>query len=391
MTGDAPNSERPDDHAGPPPSISIIGSFRRFYDLVRETAEFLAANDAEVRSPSMCRIVNPDDQYVRFECDPPDSSDHDIQDATLARLLASDAVYVIAPDGYIGLDTSMEIGQLRQARVPLYFSEPPRNVTIAVPADAVVTPDELLARLQAQAAEQALINPPTSRPRVDSKLTADLAIFTIMDDSFRILLVERGKEPEKGKLALPGGFVRPGEDLEMAAERELREETGLDPNDLHLEQIRTYSAPDRDPRGRVATTAFLAITPQPPALHAGSDARGAAWHPVTVDLPERLAFDHPQIFGDALERARQRLENTTIAAAFCPKGFTITELHRVYELVWGRPVDRGNFARKVLKTAGFVQDNGEIRKTAGRPAKEYRRGPATELYPAIRRGTVDQP
>jgi len=134
------------DHARPwpSPSISLIGSFRRHYDQIRAVAEFFATNGIAVPSPSISRILDHEAGYVRFECDPPDLSDHDIQAATLARLLASDFVYVIAPDGYIGLDTSMEIGHLLQAGVPLFFSEPLRNVTMAIGLGAVLSPAGLL-------------------------------------------------------------------------------------------------------------------------------------------------------------------------------------------------------------------------------------------------------
>ena len=92
-------------------------------------------------------------------------------------------------------------------------------------------------------------------------VTVDLAVFTIRDGVFSVLLVERGGEPFAGSWALPGGFVGPDEDAETAAWRELREETGVDRFEGHLEQLRTYSAPDRDPRMRVVSVAKLrAIT-----------------------------------------------------------------------------------------------------------------------------------
>jgi 8-oxo-dGTP diphosphatase len=112
------------------------------------------------------------------------------------------------------------------------------------------------------------------------------------------------------------------------------------------------------------------------------------WVPVgegdTVGRP--LAFDHGQILRDSLERARAKLESTPLAAAFCRSPFTITELRRVYEAVWGVQVDAPNFYRKVTKVEGFVEETGEYRSSpTGRPARLYHRGPAQVLQPPMLR------
>ena len=106
-------------------------------------------------------------------------------------------------------------------------------------------------------------------------VTADIAMFTIREGRFQLLLVERGKPPFLGRLALPGGFLHPDEDAETTARRELLEETALDAGTGHLEQLRTYSTPGRDPRQRVVTVAFWAILPALGSVHGGTDARTA--------------------------------------------------------------------------------------------------------------------
>jgi 8-oxo-dGTP diphosphatase len=214
----------------------------------------------------------------------------------------------------------------------------------------------------------------------------DLVILTIRADRLHVLLVERDNEPYRGALALPGGFVRQDEALEDAARRELAEETALDGGRMHLEQLHAYGAPDRDPRGRIITVAYLAIAPSLPTPVAGSDARAARWVPVDGIEGEDLAFDHDEILADGLELARTKLESTTLATAFCADTFTIGELRRVYEVVWGLPLDPRNFNRKVTSTDGFVLATGSTRsQDTGRPAALYRRGPATTLYPAVLR------
>jgi len=217
-------------------------------------------------------------------------------------------------------------------------------------------------------------------------VAADLVVLTIRDRALHVLLVERGIAPAAGMWALPGGFVLADEDAESAAYRELAEETGVTAG-VHLEQVRTYSAPDRDPRGRVVTVAWLALAPDLGEPAAGSDARSARWWPVAdVEggaLP--LAFDHVAIFADALERARAKLEYSALAMAFCPPEFTIAQLRAVYEAVWGVPVDPRNFHRKITGAAGFVEPAGGMARDGGRPAQLFRRGPVGQLQPPFTR------
>ncbi|MET9700070.1 NUDIX domain-containing protein [Streptomyces sp. NPDC006529] len=226
-------------------------------------------------------------------------------------------------------------------------------------------------------------------------VTADLAVFTVRDGRLHVLLIRRGQEPYAGAWALPGGFVLPRESAEDAARRELAEETGLPGPvvaDLHLEQLRTYSDPGRDPRMRVVSVAFTALVPDmpEPAPAGGGDAEHARWMPVEEAREPGLglAFDHAVILADARERVGAKLEYTCLATAFCPPEFTLGELQGVYETVWDTSLDRPNFRRKVLATPGFVDAvPGAARLTGGRgkPAALYRAGPATALHPPLLR------
>ena len=183
--------------------------------------------------------------------------------------------------------------------------------------------------------------------------------------------------------------MRPDEDLDDAARRELTEEAGLATAPWHLEQLRTYGAPGRDPRMRVVSVAYLALMPDHPAPAAGSDASAARFWPVedlwANDGPA-LAFDHDQMLNDAVERARSKLEYTTLATSFVEDPFTIADLRRVYEAVWGVPIHHANFRRKVLSTPGFVVPTGEERPTGRGWTELYTRGrDCTQLSPAILR------
>src|SRR3990172_11783381 len=175
-------------------------------------------------------------------------------------------------------------------------------------------------------------------------LTVDLAIFTIREGALQALLIRRKEAPFKGQWALPGGFVREQEDLEAAARRELAEETSV--ADVYLEQLYTFGAPERDPRGRVITVAYFAlIASAKRTLAARADAEEAGWFPLR-GLP-KLAFDHAEILDYALERLRNKLEYTTVGFQLLPEHFTLTELQAVYEAILARPLDKRNFRRKI--------------------------------------------
>jgi 8-oxo-dGTP diphosphatase len=223
------------------------------------------------------------------------------------------------------------------------------------------------------------------REHLRLRLAVDLAILTVRENQLHVLVIERDNEPFRGQAALPGGFLRAGEDLLAAARRELAEETGMDGHALHLEQVAAYGAPGRDPRGRVVSVAYLALAPDLPAPAPGSDARSADWLPVD-QVRDTLAFDHSSILDDAVERARTRLEYTTLATAFCAGEFTVGDLRNVYQTVWNTVLDPRNFSRKVRRTEGFVVATGTKRvPETGRPAALYRRGPAQILNPPLLR------
>ncbi len=220
-------------------------------------------------------------------------------------------------------------------------------------------------------------------------LAVDLVILTLRDSVLNVLLVERGIEPHRGALALPGGFLRDREEgLAAAARRELAEEAGL--GEVHLEQLGVYGEPGRDPRDRVVSVAYLAIAPRLPEPVAGTDAAGACWKPVEQALSPRteLAFDHRRILTDGVERARLKLEHSALATAFCGDTFTISELQQVYEAVWGVRLDPRNFYRKVQSARGFIVAAGGTRQTeTGRPARLFRAGPSQVLNPPMSRSS----
>src|SRR5439155_5728641 len=135
-------------------------------------------------------------------------------------------------------------------------------------------------------------------------LTVDCVVFGFGEGELKILLIERGLEPFKGRWALPGGFVRVDETLDEAARRELEEEAGL--KNVFLEQLYTFGAVDRDPRERVVSVAYYALVKlSEHEAKAATDAANARWFPIS-GVP-RLAFDHGQILETAVARLKAKV------------------------------------------------------------------------------------
>ncbi len=199
-------------------------------------------------------------------------------------------------------------------------------------------------------------------------VTVDVVIFTIADDDLKVLLIRRGAEPYKGKWALPGGFVEMKESLDEAAARELEEEVGV--SDVYLEQLFTFGAPKRDPRGRVISVCYFALVDATrQTIRAASDAADAEWHSV-FKLP-RLAFDHRQILDYAIWRLRNKIEWTTVGYELLPKKFTLSELQRVYEIILQKPVDKRNFRKRIVAQGQIAELNETRADGAHRPARLY--------------------
>lgn len=200
-------------------------------------------------------------------------------------------------------------------------------------------------------------------------LTVDCVVFGLDEGELKLLLIQRAREPFLGCWALPGGFVNMDEDLESAAQRELREETGV--TDLYLEQLYTFGAPDRDPRERVVSVAYFALVnlAEHP-VNAASDAGDAAWFQVT-DLPN-LAFDHALVIETALTRLKGKVRYQPIGFELLPEKFTLTQLQKLYETVLETALDKRNFRKKIL-AMGFLEELDEVQKdVAHRAARLYR-------------------
>lgn len=173
-------------------------------------------------------------------------------------------------------------------------------------------------------------------------VTTDCVIFGFDGSRLKVLLVERGIEPFKGKWALPGGFLRMDESAEQGALRELQEETGL--KTAYIKQFHTFTDPDRDPRERVITIAYYALVRLQDVV-AGDDAARAGWFALN-EVPS-LAFDHDRILRTALQEIRRQIHFEPVGFELLPPEFTVKELQLLYEAILDVKFDRRNFYKKM--------------------------------------------
>jgi len=198
-------------------------------------------------------------------------------------------------------------------------------------------------------------------------VTADIVIFTIQNYELKILLVKRKIDPFKNTWALPGGFVRINESLEDAAKRELKEETGV--TDVYLEQLFSFGEPKRDPRGRVITIAYMAlVNSENIKLKATTDVLDAQWF--LVKKTPQLAFDHKKILDYSLKRLKWKFEYTTVSFSLLSKKFTISQIQKIYEIVFNKKFDKRNFAKKII-SLNILKEEGIKKDVSHRPPMLY--------------------
>ncbi|MDO8556517.1 MAG: NUDIX domain-containing protein [Nanoarchaeota archaeon] len=199
------------------------------------------------------------------------------------------------------------------------------------------------------------------------QVAVDAVVFTNINNILQILLIKRKYPPYQGSYAIPGGFVKPEEALETAAQRELYEETGV--KNIYLQQLGAYGNPKRDPRGRVLSVAFLALINAEQKLEATTDASVVQWF--SIDELPPLAFDHKTIIEDALQQLRYELQTTNIAFQILPKRFTLTQLQALYETVLNKQLDKRNFRKRIKELHIVKATTEQQREGAHRPALLY--------------------
>ena len=201
-------------------------------------------------------------------------------------------------------------------------------------------------------------------------VTTDCVIFGFDGTKLRVLLVERGIEPYKGRWAFPGGFLKMDESAETGALRELKEETGLD--GAYIKQFHTFSDPNRDPRERVLTIAYYALV-RMREVKGGDDAARAEWF--ALDEVPALAFDHDLILRMALKELRKQIHFEPIGFELLPEKFTIKELQLLYEAILDVKFDRRNFYNKMMHLEILTQLDETVHNSPKREANLFKFNP----------------
>ena len=196
----------------------------------------------------------------------------------------------------------------------------------------------------------------------------DLCIFRFVEGELNVYLVKLKHSYYKGQWALPGALVSGDEDLNQAAKRVYKEATGN--TNLLLEQLHTFSNPQRDPRTRSISTAFLTFPKGKILSFAPCDKyEEGQW--MEVSQIKELAYDHSKIISKALQRISSKLNYTTIGLLLLPEKFTLSDLQEVYEYFLKNKIDKRNFRKRIL-SFDILKDTGEmLTGLKARPAKLY--------------------
>jgi len=202
-------------------------------------------------------------------------------------------------------------------------------------------------------------------------VTVDVVLLTVIEGRLSVGLLRREAEPFAGRLALVGGYVHAREDAdtEATAARVLGEKTGL--GGVFIEQLATFSGPDRDPRGWSVSVAYFALIPHPRLAEALGPTPALTFLPVDglADLP----FDHARIVAAARARLSGKGAYSTLPARLLPDAFTLSDLQHVYEIALDVPrIDKSSFRRKVGELALIEPVAGQRAETGGRQAQLYR-------------------
>ncbi len=219
-----------------------------------------------------------------------------------------------------------------------------------------------------------------------SSVAVDVALVTVHGGRLCTLGLRRTEHPFRGRVVLPGGFVRPSESLDAAAARVLADKAGLER--VFLEQLYSFGEPDRDPRTRVISVAYYAL------VDAARFAAAFAAHPElllayvkvpwagetggAVELEDEagraleIGFDHDRILGTAVKRLRGKLDYAPIGFQLLPEEFTLAELQHVHEVLQDHKLNKDSFRRRMLASGVLEATGRQVRDVGHRPPELYR-------------------
>ena len=202
----------------------------------------------------------------------------------------------------------------------------------------------------------------------------DIALFSIVDGNLRVLLVQRAHEPERSRWALPGGILKPEIDanLESTARRVMRRKVSVEIP--HLEEVKTFSGPNRDPRGWSVSVLYWALLPHDKINALIKDkVEDVDWFNAETSEKD-LAFDHGSHVSSAVRLLRNRISVSSPALPLhlLPEKFTLTELQSTCETILGRTIDKASFRRRVKEHPDLYELKGEMQRGSHAPAQLFK-------------------
>lgn len=205
-------------------------------------------------------------------------------------------------------------------------------------------------------------------------VAVDCVIFGYDKGELKLLLYPRSFEPSKGDWSLPGGFIQEKESSDQAAERILKKTTGLD--NIFMEQVAAFTNPDREKVARVISLAYYALVQLDRYDESRLKAYGAAWYSLS-EMPE-LIFDHSEMVEQALSKLQVKAGAHLVGAELLPEMFTLTQLRQLYEAIFQRELDPGNFRKKILSL-------GILKRSNKKDSSESKKG--AYLYTCLEKGS----
>ncbi|MBP9786639.1 MAG: NUDIX hydrolase [Acinetobacter sp.] len=202
--------------------------------------------------------------------------------------------------------------------------------------------------------------------------TVDMAIFSVAKGQLQVLMIQRSNFPEKGKWALPGGFVdlKTDPNLMATAHRKLLEKTGI--HSPYLEQVETIGNQHRDPRGWSITSLYFALIDfNKFQIQQSTTTEQSEWLSINEALKLDLAFDHKDLLQLAFDRLCNKTRYTALPASLMPELFTLTELQTIYEIILGHTLEKKSFRRR-MQEAAVVEETGQQKIVGKRPAQLFR-------------------
>jgi 8-oxo-dGTP diphosphatase len=199
-------------------------------------------------------------------------------------------------------------------------------------------------------------------------IAVDCIIFGYDGYDLKLLLIQRGFHPEKGKWSLMGGFVKANEDFEQAATRVLKQLTGLE--GVYLEQLYAFGDPGRDSMERTISVAYFALIDIHQYEKQLSNDYNAEWFP--LNKTPKLIFDHQEMVFQAKKRLQYKAALHPILFELLPEKFTIPQLHGLYEGIYDTKLDKRNFSRKLLSTRLLLKQKEKERENSKKGAYYYK-------------------